>query len=68
MFDNNPVMRKALSDTAIPKIIDHTFNRNGRKWRVTSLVDTFVIGTAIDAQLDANGEPVRESDVLKVTL
>ena len=57
-----------LQDTAIPQAIDHTFNRDGRKWRVSSLCDTFVIGTAVDAQLNERGEPSRESDIIKVTL
>lgn len=55
-------------DTAIPMIIDHTFNRGGRKWRVSVVADTFVIGTAVDAQLDTRGEPVRDSDIIKVML
>ena len=46
--------------------IDHTFNRNGRTWRVTVVTDTFIIGTAIDAERDARGELVNDYDILKV--
>lgn len=55
-------------DTNILAVINHTFNRNGRKWRVSVVAGTFVIGTAIDARLDSNGEPRRESDVIRVML
>ena len=58
----------APGETSIPLIIDHTFNRNGRKWRVTVVADTFVIGTAIDAQRDSNGEVSRETDIIRVML
>ncbi|MCH9712674.1 MAG: hypothetical protein K0U20_08640 [Proteobacteria bacterium] len=53
-------------DTEVVAAMDATFCRNGRTWRVTSVVDTFLVGTAIDAQLDDNGEPVRESDIIRV--
>jgi len=59
---------RTSGDTAIPKALDHTFNRNGRKWRVSCLCDTFVIGTAVDAVLDDKGEPSRESDIIRVML
>lgn len=57
-----------LNDTNIPRKLDLTFNRDGRKWRVTAFTDTFVIGTAVDAKIDSHGEPVRASDIIKVML
>ena len=52
----------------IPTAIGLEFNRDGRRWRVASLCDTFVIATAIDAVLDNHGEPSRSSDIIKVML
>ena len=57
-----------LQDTNIPNAIDHTFNRDGRKWRVTVVTGTFIIGTAIDAERDARGEVINDYDILKVEL
>ena len=58
----------APGETAVVGIMDATFDRNGRTWRVSVVAGTFVIGTAIDAQIDSHGEPVRESDIIRVML
>lgn len=65
-MQSNPATRVALDDT--PPFIGMEFRQEGRTWRVTSLVDTFVIGTAVDAVLNSHGEPSRESDIIKVML
>ena len=46
--------------------LDSTFGRDGRTWRVTVVTDTFIIGTAIDAERDARGELVNDYDIIKV--
>ena len=53
-------------DANIPGVIDHMFNRDGRTWRVTVVTDTFIIGTAIDAERDARGELINDYDIVKV--
>ena len=58
----------APDDTDIPTAIGLEFNRNGRRWRVSVVVDTFIIGTAIDAVLDDHNEPARESDIIRVAI
>ena len=55
-------------DTDVVPIMDTTFDRNGRTWRVSVVAGTFVIGTAVDAKRDANGEVSRESDIIRVVL
>ena len=63
------VYSNVVSDnTPITAKIDNTFERNGRTWRVSICAGTFVIGTAIDAQRDARGEVLRESDIIRVML
>lgn len=52
----------------VPTAIGLEFNRNGRTWRVSVVVDTFIIATAIDAVLDNHSEPSRSSDIIKVML
>ena len=52
----------------IPTTIDAEFNRDGRRWRVTVVVDTFIIATAVDAVLDSHREPSRSSDIIKVSI
>ena len=55
-------------DTEVVPIMDTTFERNGRTWRVSVCAGTFVIGTAINAKRDARGEVSRESDIIRVIL
>ncbi|MCH9712683.1 MAG: hypothetical protein K0U20_08685 [Proteobacteria bacterium] len=65
---NKVALETMLKDAEVCPIMDTTFDRNGRTWRVTCVAGTFVIGTAVDAQLDDNGEPSRESDIIRVML
>lgn len=44
------------------------FIREGRIWRVSVICNTFIIGTAIDAQRDSSNEVVRHSDLIMVKL
>ena len=66
MLNKTPCVERG--DTEVVPVMDTTFERNGRTWRVIVCAGTFVIGTAIDAKRDARGEVSRESDIIKVML
>ena len=66
--DNEVLMLDEPDNFPVPTAIGLEFNRDGRRYRVGSVVDTFVIATAIDAVLDNHGEPSRSSDIIKVSI